>query len=379
MELRFKLLFILFITVIFFADLLSVQKKSIVRVLLQTMDSGAHWKLESSHGFVVWDNANPDDRMHSNAKCCSFYYKKSALFCNKKKVIPEVLCIAPEEGHITFNGKRYQGTFLIINTGKKVLLINCLDIEDYVFSVLKTESWPGWPLEINKVFAIASRSYVMSMAQQAKKSKQLYDVKNSNVHQTYTGVHECKTIKKAVEQTKGVFLAYKKRPIIAMFDSCCGGIIPAHMADVNFVDAPYLARTKACHYCKSCSLYTWKHAYNIRHLEDHVSKIHGRIKRLRNFTITQRDKAGIVKEVHVNNGTKPLILTGQQVYSLLKEVKSFSFKIYRKGDDIFFEGNGLGHHLGLCQWGARQMVRDGFDYKQILQFYYPQTTFMKLH
>jgi stage II sporulation protein D len=228
------------------------------------------------------------------------------------------------------------------------------------------------------VFAIACRSYAIAMALQAQKAKRLYDVKNSNVHQTYTGVHGCKIIKRAVEQTRGVFLAYKQQPIIAMFDCCCGGVVPAHMDDVNFVDAPYLKRTYACHHCKSCSLYAWKCEYEIAHLEDHVSKIHGRIKRLRDFSITKKDKAGLVKQVHVKNGTKKLLLSGQQTYSLLKEVKSFCFKTRRKGNKIIFEGKGYGHHLGLCQWGARQMVRDGYDYKQILQFYYPNTTFMKL-
>lgn len=356
----------------------AVQKSFIIRVLLQSLDINQHIVLESEHGFSLWDKSKPDVKMYSDGKKCVLLHKKTGLICNKKKVKPEFLCIASHDGHIVFQGKKYQGIFLFVNTGQKVLVINLLNLEDYVFSVLKTESWPGWPLEVNKVFAIASRSYALAMMLQAKKTKRHYDVKNSNIHQTYTGVHQCKVIKKAVEQTKGVFLTYKKQPIIAMFDCCCGGIIPAHIEDVNFNDAPYLARSYPCHYCKACSLYAWKCEYDIRHLEDHISKIHGRIKRLRDFTITNRDKAGLVLKVDIKNGTKPLLLSGKQTYSLLKEVKSFYFKTRRSGNKIIFEGNGYGHHLGLCQWGARQMVRDGYDYKQILQFYYPHTVLMKL-
>ena len=43
-----------------------------------------------------------------------------------------------------------------------------------------------------------------------------------------------------------------------------------------------------------------------------------------------------------------------------------------------FKGTGYGHHIGLCQWGARELVSQGWDYKKILHFYYPDTTFMKL-
>ncbi len=45
---------------------------------------------------------------------------------------------------------------------------------------------------------------------------------------------------------------------------------------------------------------------------------------------------------------------------------------------ITFKGTGYGHHMGLCQWGARELVNQGWNYKKILHFYYPGTTFMKL-
>ncbi len=63
---------------------------------------------------------------------------------------------------------------------------------------------------------------------------------------------------------------------------------------------------------------------------------------------------------------------------MFKEIKSFCFNIKKKSGKIIFNGRGFGHHLGLCQWGAREMVRDGWDYKQILAFYYPSTNFMRL-
>ena len=49
-------------------------------------------------------------------------------------------------------------TFFRIIDNNNLLLINIVELENYIFSVLKTESWPGWPLEVNKAFAIASRS-----------------------------------------------------------------------------------------------------------------------------------------------------------------------------------------------------------------------------
>ena len=36
-------------------------------------------------------------------------------------------------------------------------------------------------------------------------------------------------------------------------------------------------------------------------------------------------------------------------------------------------GRGWGHGVGMCQWGAMQLSKDGYDYRFILGHYYPGT------
>ena len=38
-----------------------------------------------------------------------------------------------------------------------------------------------------------------------------------------------------------------------------------------------------------------------------------------------------------------------------------------------FQGSGWGHGVGMCQWGAYGMAKEGFLYRDILEFYYPGT------
>jgi stage II sporulation protein D len=64
---------------------------------------------------------------------------------------------------------------------------------------------------------------------------------------------------------------------------------------------------------------------------------------------------------------------------MLSKVRSFCFEIAVNANQVIFQGKGIGHHMGLCQWGAREMVRQGYDYKAILNFYYPDTHFMRLY
>ena len=102
------------------------------------------------------------------------------------------------------------------------------------------------------------------------------------------------------------------------------------------------------------------------------------LKKIQGIKITKKDDAGLIQEIIVKDARHSFLLTGKKLYSLLDAIKSFSFFIHKKGRNIVFKGRGYGHHLGLCQWGAREMVRDAWDYKKILMFYYPNVTFSKL-
>ena len=159
---------------------------------------------------------------------------------------------------LTFDKNKYVGMFYLIRQGTDVLLINSLDIDDYLLSVVFCEGWPGWPMEVNKALVVASRTYLVEKILQANKYKRPYHIVNSIKHQTYKGHHKFIKLKQAVDETRNVFIAHKGEPIVAMFDSCCGGIIPAKIEGLDCKKHPYLARTKPCTYCKKSWIYSWK-------------------------------------------------------------------------------------------------------------------------
>lgn len=349
-----------------------------VRVLLDARACAQkpRWSFKADAGCTY---INPADRTHtwiSQEPSIEIKFHGTTLYVNGTRYRGSQLVIVPHDGHINFNDNRYQGSFLITCHQGTAYVINALDLEDYVFSVLRTESWPGWPLEVNKVFAIACRSYAIAMIVRSKANKLPYHIKNTNVHQTYTGIHESPLLKAAVEETKGVFLAYKGKPIIAMFDGCCGGVTPSLIKDFNFSQAPYLARSYPCTYCKTCKIYNWQAVYPAHALADIVHKGSSNIKKVKDVNV-RKDRAGLVQDVTLRGAKGNLRVPGKKLYSKLKEVKSFCFSVDKQGDDIVFTGRGYGHHLGLCQWGAREMVRQGNDHRQVLQFYYPGTNFVR--
>jgi stage II sporulation protein D len=67
---------------------------------------------------------------------------------------------------LSFNGRRYRGTFRIISSGAGITLVNVLDLEEYLRGVLKMEINPAWPMEAVKAQAIVSRTYALRSMRQ---------------------------------------------------------------------------------------------------------------------------------------------------------------------------------------------------------------------
>lgn len=336
------------------------------------------WTLTSSTGFLLYNPVQETDWHITKNSTITIDHNKAQLLINNIPYRGHTLCIMPCDGYAGIDENQFHGSFSIVQERGHTYLINHVDLEEYVYSVLKTESWPGWPVEVNKAFAIASRSYVIAMIQQMNSSKLPYHVKNTNEHQTYRGMHNTNTIRSAVEQTTGMVLLHNGKPALAMFDSCCGGVIPAHIDDFEFKKAPYLKRTYACTHCARCKIYSWEKKIHLSDLNKQLKQMIEFPGLIHHIAVTQKDKAGLVTHLHMNDGKRVHPISGKQFYSALKDIKSFCYTINKQADSIVISGKGYGHHLGMCQWGAREMVRDGWPYKSILAFFYPGTQIKKM-
>lgn len=351
-----------------------------VRVLLdkELVGSGvafAGWSITSRGGFMAFD-------------------PKRGI---SEKLATEELIISVREGHLALNGRRlrsnrvaiqsccnaigygknrYAGTFEIeLDTDGWLYLVNRLDIEDYLYSVVRWESVPTWPLEANKAMAITCRTYLVNKVINARRQRSVrsyhYDIRATNINQTYRGLHNFPQVRRAVDETRGVVMVYKGKPIEAMYDACCGGIVPARMSGVSFDKAPYLKRTERCMYCRKCKLFEWQKEYRLTDFQDVLrAEGEGNVLPVRDIKISKKDSSGVVHEMQIRTDSSWYALKGQRIYNQFKGLKSMAFSIFKKGKRVIFKGHGFGHMLGLCQWGAYRMALDGWTYEEILRFYY---------
>ena len=367
----------------FFLFSISTTSAFNVRVLLNEKNSNdLSWSIKSNAGFILSDYENPEFQEIIESSLLIIKAKKNMLHVNNRRLARNCIKIVPREGKLEFEDNSYSGSLVLIKINDVVYLVNHVELEEYVFSVTRWESWPGWPLEVNKAFAIACRSYVTAKifaARSNEKNVPLFDIKCTNIHQTYRGSHEFDVIRQAIEETRGIVMTYDKKPILAMYDCCCGGIIPSKIKGMNFEQAPYLARDYACIYCKECKLFNWKITYDIHTFEKLLEKELGKKIVIKEIKVSKKDEAGLTQETEIKTPQAWLTITGKKIYSLCKEVKSFCFSIIKNKNTIQVSGRGYGHHLGICQWGARTMVKQkACTYKDVLYYYYPRISFMKI-
>ena len=279
-----------------------------------------------------------------------------------------------------------------------MLLVNKLPLEEYVYGVLRYEIFQSWPLEMQKVQAVASRTYAVycmnSNRKKPKNKQNPFDIRSTKKHQSYLGTHQYTHLKQAIKETDGKIITYHDNVIMAMFDSCCGGVIPANIEHHHFENAPYLAREKACTYCKECKLFTWEKKLSLSSFIQHLranTQIASRLQTLNpidTIAISKSDKAGIVQNITLGNARRRIELGSKELHTNLSTFfRSLCFSMKQcnanpaVGDNepiLTLVGRGYGHHTGLCQYGARELVHRGWHYKNILRLYYPNTHFTNL-
>ncbi|MBU1035525.1 SpoIID/LytB domain-containing protein [bacterium] len=176
---------------------------------------------------------------------------------------------------VVFNGQKYhyRGN-MEINIDKeygKLNVINIIGIEEYLYGVLKKEISPRWPAEALKAQAVAARTYaIFNMNKYIDKG---YNICASTNSQAYGGVnHEDPLTNKAVDETRGVIMVYKGKPINAVYHSDSGGYTE-DSENVWGSFLPYLRSVKSKYEEKvSPPHHTWTYSINEKDLTKKLQK-----------------------------------------------------------------------------------------------------------
>ncbi len=275
------------------------------------------------------------------------------------------------------NGKSYRGIIELSAQSGKLLVVNELLLEEYLIGVINSEISSTWPMEAIKTQAVIARTY--AVAKKKERARALYHLESTTMDQAYFGSdQEDNRASRGVNETEGEVLTYDGKVIQAFYHANSGGRTESS-ENVWGLALPYL-RGVECQYGLTSSTSSWELNIPLSRVESALRTAGQKIGDLFDIKEGTLNNRGRLKTIILvtsrGNVTMPATKFRMAVGSTV--VKSTNFNVHVEGQTAIFNGMGYGHGVGLCQYGSKQRALDGFNYKEILSYYYPGTRLTKL-
>ena len=273
---------------------------------------------------------------------------------------------------------KYKTNNIIRVKDEKTNQIMTIPFEKYIKGVVAGEMPATFELEALKAQAVASRSYAMYQMT-ATKDKE-YDVLNTTANQVYLTDEQLKTnwkqnyqekinkINKAIQETSGEYLTYNNQIVNAMFFSTSVGKTE-NSEEVFVSKLPYL-RSVDSKWDEASPVFNDTYTFD---LKDFYTKLNLPYNEKLNIEITQKTSTGRIKKLKINNQE----LNGRDLATKLS-LRSNYFTITQNNEKITITTKGFGHGVGMSQYGANGMAKEGYKYDQILKHYYQNTEIKKI-
>ncbi|MBE9054942.1 SpoIID/LytB domain-containing protein [Sphaerospermopsis sp. LEGE 08334] len=268
------------------------------------------------------------------------------------------------KGFVYIGDRWFRGRTLVIPTENGLTAVNWVDLEEYLYSVIGGEMNSSWPQEALKAQAIAARTYALYKREQ-QRNNPIFDLGDTpDRWQIYKGVSsESRNTYAAVDSTAGQVLTYDNRIILSVFHACSGGHTE-NVEDVWGNPLPYLRAVQDFDQnIKECN---WSRTFTPGEISSRISGVGN----VRDMIIESLSPFRSVKTLRIvgDQGTK--VLKGEAVRTALK-LRSTRFTLNKDANGNFtLQGLGFGHGLGMSQWGAYNLAKQGANHLQILGHYY---------
>lgn len=251
-----------------------------------------------------------------------------------------------------------------------------LDLEEYIIGVVAGEMPASFHEEALKAQAIAARSYALY---KINTTSQSYDLVNDITNQVYITKEEMlekwqenydyyyEKIKTAVLETKDLVMEYDGQIISAYYFAMSNGstedvslVFGENREYLTSVDSQWDKNVKNFEVTTEIN----KEAFCNKLAIDCTSITIGDI---------NRSNTGRINNITINNKT----FSGTNFRNILG-LRSTDFDI-EITDKIFITTRGYGHGVGMSQYGANEMAKNGYTYKEILNHYYQNVDIVELN
>ncbi len=288
------------------------------------------------------------------------------------------LWVRPTDSSFVFiSDDWYRGRLRLVARPDGLLAVNHVPLEEYLYSVVGSEMYPFWPLEALKAQAVAARSFILFRLRRPADPD--FDVGRTVTWQAYKGYsRESDSTREAVTATTGQVVTYRGQIIEAVYHAASGGHTE-NVEDIWSAPRPYLRGVPD--FDQESPVYSWQKTFT----QAELSRLLPGVGQVTSLTPVRTTPQGRVVEMRVTGTTGTKTFTGAELRRLL-DLRSTLFQVTPTRGDVAstnpvnapnggfeFQGRGFGHGLGMSQWGALGLAQRGYNYQQILQYYYQGT------
>ena len=276
---------------------------------------------------------------------------------------------------LKLNGREYPSPLDLVRNGEGIAVVNELPMEDYLPGVLRAEAGEKFPKEALRAQAIAARTYAAHLRQIS--AGKPYNIVASTANQQYFGrVPPTSPVWDAVRETTGQVLLWEGEVFPAFYHTESGGYTEDPRTVFAARNMPGL-KPVVCPFSAGSPHYFWNLDVKLGELSDALKRGGVDVGRVRTISIVERTPSLRAATVTVAGTRGSAQLRGNDFRRMLgyDVFKSTLFAVAVDGEVARFAGRGYGHGVGMCQWGAKGMAERGYSARQILEFYYPGTTF----
>ncbi|WP_058308688.1 stage II sporulation protein D [Gracilibacillus massiliensis] len=252
-----------------------------------------------------------------------------------------------------------------------------IPLEDYVVHVVASEMPADFELEALKAQALAARTYIVRFLLHDTNEDLPggADVTDTIQHQVFKNTEELRQvwgsdyhwkiekITEAVKVTQGEIITHGNQPITPAFFSTSNGYTE-NSEDYWESELPYLRTVES----------PWDEEISPKFLDQKVftkadleNKLDISLNQISEFQLT-RTESERVASATIGDAT----FTGREIREKLN-LPSNDFTITKKNDHYVFTTKGYGHGVGMSQYGANGMAKEGNSYKEIVEHYYQGT------
>lgn len=252
-----------------------------------------------------------------------------------------------------------------------------LDLEEYLVGVVAGEMPISFEEEALKAQAVVARTYALRRVKESNE----YDVVDTTKNQVYLDQERLKKawgtnyeknlakIKKAVAETSHECIFYNDKLIDALFFSTSVGYTE-NSEEIFKNNLPYLRSVDSKWDETASPVFKENYKMSLTKFYELLNLPYNKELKISKTLVTS---TGRVKEILINDKK----FTGTAIQQALG-LRSNYFEITIKGNQVLIETKGYGHGVGMSQYGANGMAKEGYSYQEIIEHYYQDIEIKKI-